>query len=596
MTLFDVNYNGIFIKNVETVRFEESVEMDESRTDILFHRFRMRFRGLVHSASPDINIGYSAGPGLGVASMVQLRTALMHHRGSFTFYQNSEVLLHANGIPGHQDQDVNNGPKPLDVSIVHFAGGQVFRLEFEIEVCKVECGGPLNIQAGLPPTMTAGTEILNHRWSVSDSMDGNHYTTRTWEGVMVVKSITVNRTTLRQVVVPPLLPGYRRNRQRFTKTPDGLRLTYTIEDQQLHAAPPFPATDWDGSYSESVDTVGKIAYGEFSVMLTGGPRASKKDLLVIASQLMSAKIGDIRKAWKDAAGEQKGKAGDAESFPRLLNAAITEDLKNNRIGLRVRVIRLGKLKKFLNTQFGSKLGDPLDIPEYDEKDWPVPPLIDETTPTDVFIMYLQDPCHFVHGQILPPDQPGTTLEPVQPGYSSPPPPEVIISPGIQALQEDTFQRDEQIEYPYMSLRIDSRYKIHSGSYQLPIARETGSQTTTGSVAVNVHRPIARREVYLSSRRIGAWPEFPGPEVTSDPNGIAETFLDEEILTAEPELLADGVTPVFKVEVRRVYALARAPTTNEQLRVPQPTEFALDGNYAITRKTTDTFDYLTGGSV
>lgn len=318
-----VTYNDITIYNTLTKRFDQEPVYDESHTDLLYYKFTIGIVGYVHGIGTGTNsdgnpvpwpatnspfswnlIAPPSGTSFsgGGASLQEraIRYALGTPRGPFTMFTNSTIDpisgVVRNGDPlltcfpatafGRQASfnasgvDLNNGPKPTALRVMSISGDAIFRVEFEIEICKMECdseGNCLN-----------DSGVLSNRWTMTDDIDNNFYTTRTLQGVLKTITARLNPQSFRAFVVPPLGSGFRRSHMTFIASADGLSLNYTVVDTEIAFSAPPPATTWKLSHSEMTGS-GIISNSEVFVML-GGPRGVNKKLLIaIACQIIEAK-------------------------------------------------------------------------------------------------------------------------------------------------------------------------------------------------------------------------------------------------------------------------------------------------------------------
>ncbi|MEK9811221.1 MAG: hypothetical protein VW362_12285, partial [Candidatus Nanopelagicales bacterium] len=177
-------------------------------------------------------------------------------------------------------------------------GDEVLAIEFEIEICMVQCD-----TTGKVPDNESG--ILSNRWSMSDTVDRNFYTTRTITGRLVTINGNLSSHALRKWVVPRLQPGFRRDSMSFTATNDGLKLDYTIVDKEVAFAAPDPATEWNTQYRVSSNDA-KLVDAEIGVYLAGPSDVDKLALTRIAIAVLEARVFDLKN--RKAAGRNDGSA------------------------------------------------------------------------------------------------------------------------------------------------------------------------------------------------------------------------------------------------------------------------------------------------
>ena len=578
-----VTYNGVVLKNVLTEKFVERCAYDSSDTDLVHHEYTIRVQGLVHDNTSGSAVVVPPVPPAGTDKAADFYTtidvALLQPRGDFE-YSAGGVVLRADSRKGSPHRDVDNGPKPKVCEIVHIAGDRVFRVTFEIQVALVRS------QQGRPPgpaTSMADSrqnqyrkEVLSNRWSTEETLDDAFVNTRYWRGVLRVRSADVGAHLLRSLVVPPLLPGYRRERMHFLSTPDGLNLQYTVADRRMHAAPPPPAVKWSGTCTESTGKTGGLGYADVSVRLEGRPDVDKRALLETAIAVVEARTGHL------AAGSiSASMAGSGRAKPvQIESAAFIEHFAEPIVEARVRVLRVPEQKEYLNLDT-RRIGLPLDaggaterLPGYDHTLAPAPPLFSSGSPAGIFATYLQSPAIDRHefvkasGANMPgePVKRATGPGGAKPGGFSP----IIIRRQVPEIIENHLS-DQQANRgkqgnPYTCVEAKSHYDTRTGAIGLPIAATSTSGNADTAAVVRVHPSVAVRTYRLIAERLGDWPDLPEPEeIKKDANGITETLIQQHVMPTMPELTAGGKTYRYRVEAKYVYQLSRPPTTREKLR-------------------------------
>ncbi len=289
-----ITYGPVTLHNVLTRQWEQEVVHDDSGTDILYHKFKLRFESLVHAA------GYqggapawtakSTGLGSAIGNFAEVRSWLSRDRQSFQIKMTNEsgvdtTVLEAYptaSYPAHVHRDVNNGPHVTDLQVIHVAGGRCFRLSWAVEVSLVECV--------LSNQLTAVPWILNNRWSVREEMDESQFLSRTVEGTLRLSApVAQLGNDFRGLVVPGLERGFRRAAIEFATDKTGLECTYRVLDRQVHTAAPWPAVKMDITHTEGVAEETKF-YSDVTVRLEGSPDASRGLLITRAIQILEARL------------------------------------------------------------------------------------------------------------------------------------------------------------------------------------------------------------------------------------------------------------------------------------------------------------------
>ena len=235
----------------------------------------------------------------------------------------------------YRNLDVNNGPKPISVRVLQ-TFNEFARISFTIEITKIRClGGEVQGASTVPlgSNLYYDNIVISNRFWTEEIIDSNFYTTRTITGKL--KQPTSNSTSVHQwrdFFYPPLEFGYRRDMVRYSESPDGTELSYVIVDKQMRCAAPYPATNFTGSCTFSIDNQAVMIFS-FQLMMTGRPDAPKKLLLQRCVEAFVAKVKNLTKD-KKASGVIKDfsiseSLGDPPSVTlnakMLLTATVSED-------------------------------------------------------------------------------------------------------------------------------------------------------------------------------------------------------------------------------------------------------------------------------
>ncbi len=585
MNRTDVEYNGVKILNVVTRRWDQQVEYDDSGTDMLYHKFSLMFDGIVHSHG-DKSLGVSpSAKGDAVGTQQRIRKRLLQPRGKLVVKMGNRTILvaHAAGtkLSQRQTEDRDNGPKPKAVGITHVAGGNLFRITFEIECCITECGDSPSAQ---------GSVILNNRWGITEEMDVDFFTTRTIIGKLVIGSSNVKIQEFRNIVVPGLEDGFRRERISFSSSPDGLTAEYQITDKQVRTAAPYPATSIEGRHTESTSDGYKM-YTEVSVRLSGPPDVDTRDLLSLAIRVINSRTNYLN---------ERNNGG----IPSVLvHGSITEHLGTaNVVDASVKLLRNDPnakdaqnatrmtFAKLLATQ-----GTPLTLPgvinkktgePYNPTKSVSPALYGydvygkerSAAVLNVLAVYLQTPCKDQH--VIGEDTKGQTFDErlgrTRKRY------DVIneVAYGSIPLEKPVLLADDIGRTSLYTLyKASSRYDRSQQNVQLPMA---GPSPSGGYVSGNpdipnppgdstavvyaLSKPIYRRILTVEAERVGAWPEMPWPEESYTDGKMHGTLLHHRTIQAVPGVSPDASKRTFRITGEYVYAVNRPPSIGEKNRV------------------------------
>lgn len=571
-------YNGVTLKNVLTRQFEQEAIRDESGTDIIYHKFTIRVVGYVTvsrttGGTAPIRSTVGTDPAFDTSSATANFNAIRHLLGEARkpFEMRMGVIDAdlANAIPGSpgtvllscqaasrertvdRDTDLDNGPKPRVLSVSHFASDECFKVEFAIEICKLEC-------------QSSGYEIkvLSNRWSVRDEIDADFRTTRTFTGILKTSAALHNPNNFRGLVVPPLMGGMRRNRMIFEVSPDCLTLRYTIEDYEVFFSAPKPATRWEYTHSEAIDS-GMVIHSSIDIRLWGDRNTNRSQLLRLAGGIADAKV---LSAPVDAILQY------VDHFEIVDHTSDSEVY----IGLTVRLRRAHKnqLWRAIPIQtFGRSLDHPDFAKYFDEpydsnvsrggRDGETPETAGPVSVAGAFACYLQDPCDPAEKRIASGDKPKKSSS-----SSDNKIPIEVRSYG-QALQteSDEILSAEQFEAPYVHWHAESHYVVDEGKIQLPLSIADDSANSRTSVVCALHAPIYQRVVRIQGERVGKPPVFPTPkDIDTNPR---QSLLSWRWIPQAPDLTPSQV-PVFRVAAEYVYGLSGKPPEGAPLPIgPTP---------------------------
>ena len=623
----DVLYNTIVLHNVHTRQFHQETIMDPSGTDQIGQKFTLQVEGIMHLQSAVGSIGgynqtpnvgppgYSMGAGNLSNLYAIVRAKLSQPRGLLEVWVgpagNQQRLFRC--VPTtadtktDPDRDISNGPKPKNFDIVQIAGSNLFRVSFTVECEKVECS---QLNGGYIPV------ALNNRWSISEAMDSDFFITRTISGHLRISYggfDSVNQQALsafryEPIVVPPLEDGFHRESITFSVAVDGLSADYVVVDKQVFTAPPWPATNWSGSHTEST-AQGATYVTDLQVHLSGPPSAPTALLVARAIETAVLRLGILpkEKGWKSRYGDFI-----------LQHASLTTSIGNeNAVDGRFRVQWSPKDKdtskekttdfsKLFNarllghtaTDIGKDTGEDIIFSwvqgqqdQYHPWVSPTPNVLgymphgDARDPTALALLtcLLQSPCAD-NGSRLP-GQAQDSSESQQPNaktYSTTITETKPSTSTTKATPNDYYSTATG-EAMYTLAKMESRYIITPLRVQMPKAVSANSSDSEDSdedacVFVELGPKQAQREILYEAERIGEPPQMPEPLDTYTDGKLKGTLLSATMSFCAPALSADGQTTIYRTTARYLYGLNRAPKKEETLRtgVLPFTNFTLEG--------------------
>lgn len=551
-------YNGVEIRNCLTKRFEQECVYDESGTDKLYDKFIIRVAGYIHkmyaSASPTVgvmetsspNSGLSIGPTSVAANETRARRLLMEPRKPFVMRVGGFVLLEC--VPRLTETsgdettlevaygDVNNGPKPRQCNITSIINTNLLPIEFEIEICIVDCASPQNY-----------TGVLNNRWAMSDQIDGDWYTTRTITGRLRVADVNINPQAVRALFVPPLQHGFKRDSIETTTSMDGLTVDYKVVDKEMFAAAPEEGTTWEGTHSLTTGD-GSQTHGEVNVWIEGPKDADKRKLIQVLAAICQQKLDLL----------------DLGNF--ITQAAIVDYLHRNRVEMRIQVNQSGAIPNpiaLLNLP-DSSFGKVIELPGYNRDLARVPSVFGTATVTGLFVSYLQSPCSHRHAI------PTTTAAAPEPdaGEERSENSKTYTYDGQLPIDTEVAnnysQEASQGVYSYYEMEV--AYPQDQNAVVLPIAKSANTAAdpyAPTAAIVRLAPSTAKRTVRVKAVRLGKPPLLPEAKAVIElTQGQEIHLLDVIPIFHTPQITADGKTKRHTVEMVYEYALLRPVLNNE----------------------------------
>jgi hypothetical protein len=570
-----VQYNGVKLRNVLTRSFVQEAVYDQSNTDLLYYKFAISVVGYLAAGEAE-EVGGVVRPRVGtlpdgygsateqhsaIRSLLgEPRKAFLMTTGNADDGTGGATLLLAAPMGARTvsptARDLNNGPKPKRVSVTQVAGSSLMEIEFQIDICMLECDGETSA-----PDNTSG--ILSNRWSVTDTIDHNFMTTRVIRGRLRTVNGNLNPNAVRHWVVPRLQEGFRRDSMRFNVTEDALNLEYTITDLEIAFSPPRPATEWHYRYSEEAHDA-KVIQSSIDLMLGGDRNVDKTALVRIAIAIIKNKLF----------------GGNLTAKKALLRSLkITDEYgdRTNRVHVQCRVQRVkgGPTDRDLVGIAAREIGTPItrdDLlgvvpalpPDYDRnksRSGYAGEVIENRGPIPIVAAwhaYLQNPCndfHEIQSVEIGKDD-GEDDYAKDDGKL-----DATIVTRLDGDPVDYVSSDHQ-EAIYTHYKLESAYKQKRNRLQLPISGQVAllSAGTPTSRIVGIGLPTWQRRIKIVAERIGDSPVVAEPRESYafGPGGAA--VLVHSIITPQtPERTADGKL-LHRVSAEYLYALTTPPPT------------------------------------
>lgn len=460
--------------------------------------------------------------------------------------------------------DVNGGPRCTDFNILKWIGGTLAKVSATFQLCIVPCesGGD-----------NEDERVILNRWSVTDSIDVNEYTTRTYVGRLRVSSPNVPKNLFRGYCVPPLAPGMKRNSMEFQVTEDGLSLGYTIVDKEAPFAAPQPATTWEVIHTETFADA-KIGTGTIQATFRGNRNVNKRDLLALGIAIIEEKLlgyrldnpPDKRKLIDNVT------MTDVISSDAPAQVTITCDVRHITAAF---TLGMGGPEEFgkplSKSTFENTVADPYhpDESRVAPGDGNIPRtkgLSGPITLAGAFEVALRSACSFAG---MPNAVTVNASDIVEPHTLQ-----------IPAASVETVSEVPEELPPYVSIghataayteyRVESKWTTRQARLQLPGAVRSGVTAGDGSTSalILLGAGATHRLVRIQADRIGDPPQLQEPEqqifLAASPSPLILTLLSATVLPAY-EVTIGGVAH-WRVDAEYAYAANREITPGENLLI------------------------------
>ncbi len=483
--------------------------------------------------------------------------------------------------------DIAGGPFPKSFNIVEIQGANAAVMSFTIEAHKSDC-----------PDDREGdeSEILSNRFAVTTRYDQNFYATRTITGKLVLKGRTNPQPDeFRNVVMPELPHGYRRNTMDFQVASNGLTLAYTIVDLEkflLDSA----STTVSGSYTEESINRGAKVFGQLDISLSAPKNFAKAFLYIRAVEIAFSRVTE---------------------FDFLLSASVREELFDNTVQFRLRfqkeptaVNRIKSGFALLGNRAGLGISDPTDfvrlnLPKkkvrvegqevfFNDRDFFNP---EDATAVNrnqhsadlsirneeiirAAVVAWKDPCvqkpDTVRYKPMDEDVPEEDLDD--------PEPEITVTE--VAKDEDlpvpnygsdhlAIDIENKRSFMLMEADIEIDYKTLTNVIQLPIAngpKSTDSPFGLGDefnddVFVILSRPRMVKTISWTFERVDKQPSIPNPfdeYIVPNTNGTVKARLLKKVISPNAaQLAADGKKELFSISGAYEYGFNRVLTEEQK---------------------------------
>jgi hypothetical protein len=387
-------------------------------------------------------------------------------------------------------------------------------------------------------------------------------TTRTYEGIFRVRArdTFIDPFALaRNITLPPLAEGFRRESIRWAESPNGLEMSFVVIDQERYAQAPGPATHWEGTYSISFPAGDITAETELSFRLWADRNLDKRILTTLAQSILDKKLH-----WQKVI--QIAQDNSVQGI--VLTQRWEENLAENEIAVTARIRHVNPDN--INGQFtADNFKGPIfefgnDLPHgvsqfagfnrsYNKTDAYVPPKVPTAGLPPILVAALQNPC-------CPLEMPKKKQRDAFPEELT------IVDQGElteeereRAIAELTREDRQSLAHAYNCYtwcKQQSSYITKTGYRGLPLAKSS----SPSKAIVKMHADSMMREVRIDACRIDAWPALPDLRHSFKEynSGFDYILISSQIDPCTPRVTADGIHELRQVYARFIYDLTGCP--------------------------------------
>lgn len=539
-------YNGIAISNVLTDSIDHEVVHEGTGVNPMFVRVTVSCTGMLHMASSGLplTIGQTlAGYGSIATGFNAIIDQLMQPGRPFQMYVGGAPLFdvvpgwmrpgvhnpNASGTIPIRRTDANHGPIP-SVRVLENISGKTLKIQFRVVM-------------HLPYTDQDGTKLggaVSFRFWISEDIDyADRTTTRTYQGTLRVRHLGHNVLTeiRNNFVLPPLVKGFERKRVTLQQRANGLELDWTVQDKEVWAVAPLPASSWEG-YQTQFTGEKLLLVSEVFVRLKGGKDTPKQDLLVLGRKILDTKLHGIDMAYQGS------------TFLRSLR--IKDDFRNNQVEMQAAVNMVPANKYIWNLEKGN-FGMPLNVgfPEYPSR---LPDYNKEyaqiASPTacikGLFLALLQDPLHVSGIPYINEDARQLTFTVLDCPEAPPDEPDI-------PAETDRKISAEHLADAYTAYGLTSTTDKNWGAIQLPLGKSSAGGKT--AAIISLHQPTATLRVIVEAERLNKWPNLPTPQEYAK-LGCSFVPMRTPIAVSAPITSADYLKTLHHVSAEYVFAQDR----------------------------------------
>ncbi len=300
---YSLQYNNVTLVDLDLQSISQEPVYTDDGVDYQYTKVTLDFHGLINMQLQPATERFAEQP---TNTMNRIRKALLTPRKQLivTTWRGDTYITSPALVT--DSADAHNGPQPESCQILKW-NESTWTIDYKITTWIVECD----------PEKDEKPEYVAHRWKVSITIDENFYTKRIVDGIMYFRSnigtgpadVKADPDFFRPMVIPDLLPGFKRQEMMFTFQEDNLIIAYRITDQQVYTHGPPGSTRIEGSHTvtSNVPPGGKYVE-QIVVRLWADKGENKATLLGLAIQVALARF----------------KAG-ASSTDKIISKAILRD-------------------------------------------------------------------------------------------------------------------------------------------------------------------------------------------------------------------------------------------------------------------------------
>lgn len=218
-----------------------------------------------------------------------MRSALQEPRKEFKVGWGTAMSPYTYIVFDFKDTDDDDfGPKPGELRLFRFSGGQAATYSWSISIFTKECWGAGCDMDALTSVVLAVMRRYEH------TIDSDGLTTRTMSGKLILSGTALqagfSADFYRFIVAPPIPLNFHRDIQSYEQSEDGRELTFSITDSEVIYTLPNPISNGQANFTVRLADLGAMVYYTLNGWFSAPVSVPKSMIIQKIGDLVNAKF------------------------------------------------------------------------------------------------------------------------------------------------------------------------------------------------------------------------------------------------------------------------------------------------------------------